>query len=136
MTETTDRLRRAALAIRSLRLELSRARAEAEQAAALYPHDATVHLLLGRIQLASGRSNDAADELRRALHLDPLLVTAHRMLGYALVASGRFGEAVTQWDQWERLASHSDVEATQLEQVRRAKAAAQTLAGAGVTSHD
>ena len=119
-----------------VRKDLGRARAEAEQAAALYPHDSTVHLLLGRIQLAAARPGDAADELRRALHLDPLLVAAHRMLGYALVASGRFAEAVEQWEQWERLASRSDAETAQLEHVRRAKTAAQTLAGVGVTSHD
>ena len=115
--------------------DLGRARAEAEQAAGLFPHDATVHLLLGRIQLAAARPSDAADELRRALHLDPLLVPAHRMLGYALVASGRFAEAVEQWEHWERLASRSDAETAQLEQVRRAKLAAQTLLGAGVPSH-
>jgi hypothetical protein len=119
-----------------VRKDLGRARAEAEQAAALYPHDSTVHLLLGRIQLAAARPGDAADELRRALHLDPLLVAAHRMLGYALVASGRFAEAVDQWEQWERLASRSDTEAAQLEHVRRAKTAAQTLAGVGVPGHD
>ncbi len=116
--------------------DLGRARAEAEQAAALFPHDAAVHLLLGRIQLADGRPGDAADELRRALHLDSFLVAAHRMLGYALVASGRFAEAVEQWEQWERLASRSDAETAQLEQVRRAKTAAQTLVGAGVPGHD
>jgi hypothetical protein len=115
--------------------DLGRARAEAEQAAALFPHDATVHLVLGRIQLAAGRPGDAADELRRALQLDSFLVAAYRMLGYALVASGRFAEAVEQWEQWERLASRSDAETAQLDQVRRAKAAAQTLVGAGVSSH-
>src|SRR6266436_3043561 len=72
-----------------------------------------------------------ASELRRALRLDPLAVAAHRVLGYALVATGRFGEAVEQWDQWERLAPRSDVELKQLDDVRRAKAAAQTLAGTG-----
>jgi len=51
------------------------------------------------------------------------------------VASGRFAEAVEQWEQWERLASRSDAETAQLDQVRRAKAAAQTLVGAGVSSH-
>jgi Domain of unknown function (DUF4388)/Tetratricopeptide repeat len=118
------------------RKDLSRARSEAEQAAALYPHDATVHLLLGRVQLASGRAGDAADEMRRALHLDPLLVAAHRMIGYALVASGRFAEAVDHWEQWERLASRSAPESALIEQVRHAKLAAQTLAGVGVPSHD
>jgi uncharacterized protein DUF4388/tetratricopeptide repeat protein len=118
-----------------VRKDLGRARAEAEQAAALSAHDPTVHLLLGRIQLAAGRPSDAADELRRALQLDPLLMAARRMLGYALVASGRFSEAVEQWQEWERTASLSDTETAQLEQVRRAKAAAQTLAGVGAVSH-
>jgi hypothetical protein len=119
-----------------VRKDLGRARADAEQAAALSAHDPTVHLLLGRIQLAAGRAGDAADELRRALQLDPLLLAARRMLGYALVASGGFSEAVEQWQEWERTASLSDTETAQLEQVRRAKAAAQTLAGVGATSHD
>jgi cytochrome c-type biogenesis protein CcmH/NrfG len=93
-------------------------------------------LLLGRIQLASGRPSDAAEDLRRALHLDPLLVGAHRVLGYALVASGRFAEAVEQWEHWERLASRSEAETALLAQVQRAKVAAQTLLGVGVPSHD
>jgi len=53
------------------------------------------------------------------------------VLGYALAATGRFGEAVEQWDQWERLAGRSETELAQLDEVRRAKAAAQTLAGTG-----
>jgi hypothetical protein len=117
------------------RRDLEQARAEAEQAAARYPHEPSVHLLLGRVQLAAARSADAVDELRRALRLDPLLVPAHRVLGYALVASGRFAEAVEQWEQWERLASASESEAAQLDAVRGAKAAAQTLAGVGAQSH-
>jgi Flp pilus assembly protein TadD len=90
-----------------------------------------VHLLLGRIALAAGRGADAVEELRRALRLDPLAVAAHRVLGYALAATGRFGEAVEQWDQWERLAARSEAELALLDEVRRAKAAAQTLAGTG-----
>lgn len=113
------------------RRDLEEARGVAEQAAGVHPHDATVHLLLGRIALVAGRSPDAVEELRRALRLDPLLVAAHRVLGYALVATGRFGEAVEQWDQWERLAGRSETELTQLDDVHRAKAAAQTLAGTG-----
>jgi cytochrome c-type biogenesis protein CcmH/NrfG len=114
-----------------VRRDLSRARAEAEQAVGIYPEDPSVHLLLGRVELAAARPGDAVEELRRALRLDPLYLAAHRILGYALVASGRFGEAVQQWEQWERLASNSDSEAAQLDDVRRAKAAAQTLAGVG-----
>src|SRR3989454_1061495 len=107
------------------------ARGVAEQAAGVHPHDPAVHLLLGRIALAAGRSADAVEGLRRALRLDPLAVAAHRVLGYALAATGRFGEAVEQWDQWERLAARSETELAQLDEVRRAKAAAQTLAGTG-----
>jgi hypothetical protein len=114
-----------------VRRDLSRARAEAEQAVGLYPEDPAVHLLLGRVELAAARAGDAIEALRRTLRLDPLNVTAHRVLGYALVASGRFGEAVQQWEQWERLASSSDSELAQLDAVHRAKLAAQTLAGMG-----
>src|SRR5438034_327520 len=116
------------------RRELEPARALAEQAAGVQPHDPTVHLLLGRIDLAAGRAA-AVDELRRALRLDPLLVAAHRFLGYALVATGRFAEAVEQWDQWERLAARSESELAQLDEVRRAKTASQTLGGTGAGLH-
>jgi len=113
------------------RRDFEQARGVAQQAAGVHPHDPTVHLLLGRIALASGRGADAVEELRRALRLDPLAVAAYRVLGYALAATGRFGEAVEQWDQWERLAGRSETERAQLDEVRRAKAAAQTLAGTG-----
>jgi len=103
----------------------------AEQAAGVHPHDPAVHLLLGRIALAAGRGPDAVEELRRALRLDPLGVPAHRLLGYALVAIGRFAEALDQWTQWERLAPRSEAELARLDDVRRARAAAQTLAGTG-----
>jgi len=115
------------------RRDLGQARADAERAAGIAPQDASVHLLLGRLHLAEGRATEAVDDLRRALRLDPLMVPAHRVLGYALVASGRFAEAVEQWDQWERLGAHSESEAAHLDPVRRARAAAQTLAGAGVS---
>jgi len=117
------------------RKDLEEARAAAEQAAGAYPHDPNVHLLLGRIQLAAGRAAEAVEELRRALRLDPLLVPAHRVLGYALTATGRLGEAVAQWEQWERLAGRSESELMQQDAVRRAKAAAQTLAGPGAVFH-
>ena len=117
------------------RRELEPARALAEQAAGVHPHDSTVHLLLGRIELAAGRPAAGVDELRSALRLDPLLVAAHRCLGYALVATGRFAEAVEQWDQWERLAARSETELAQLDAVRRAKSVAQTLGGAGAGLH-
>ena len=108
--------------------DLDAARAAAEQAGSMQPHDATIHLLLGRIHLAQGHGSAAAEELRRALRLDPLLAAAHRHLGFALVSMGRFGEAVASWDQWERLAARSPDEAAQREDVERARQAARVFA--------
>jgi hypothetical protein len=117
------------------RQDVEEARHAAEQAAGVQPHDPIVHLLLGRIALAAGRAADAVEELRRALRLDPLSAIAYRVLGYALVATGRFGEALEQWDHWDRLAARSETELARREDVERARAAAQTLAGAGTGSH-
>jgi len=108
--------------------DLDAARAAAEQAGSMQPHDATIHLLLGRIHLAQGNGSAAAEELRRALRLDPLLAAAHRHLGFALVSMGRFGEAVASWDQWERLAARSPDEEAQRPDVERARQAARVFA--------
>jgi tetratricopeptide (TPR) repeat protein len=111
------------------------ARAAAEQAANMQPHDASVHLLLGRIHLAQGRGPAATEELRRALRLDPLLAAAHRQLGFALIAIGRFGEALESWDQWERLAPRGADELAQLPDVQRARDAARVFLGMRAGSH-
>jgi len=111
------------------RRDLERARGAAEQAAAMQPHDAVVHLLLGKIHSAGGHPAAAVEELRRAQRLDPLLPAAYRLLGFALVAVGRFAEAVEQWDQWERLAPNAEEEQAQADTVRKARAAAQVLGG-------
>src|SRR6201988_2298293 len=98
LTELVARTERALVA-----KELDAARAAAEQASPAQPHDATIHVLLGRVHLAQGHASAAADELRRAVRLDPLLPGAHRLLGYALVAMGRFGEGVGGLDRWDQL---------------------------------
>jgi hypothetical protein len=103
--------------------DLDAARAGAEQAGSMQPHDATIHLLLGRIHLAQGPGSAAAEELRRALRLDPNLAAAHRQLGFALVSMGRFGEAVASWDEWERLARSPEEEAQRAEVYRAREAA-------------
>jgi hypothetical protein len=108
--------------------DLETARAAAEQASSMQPHDATIHLLLGRVHLAQGHASSAAEELRRALRLDPLLPAAHRQLGFALVATGRFAEAVASWDQWERLAARSADEEEHRTLVERAREAARVFA--------
>ena len=111
------------------------ARAAAEQAANLQSHDATVHLLLGRLHLAQGRAPAAVEELRRALRLDPVLAPALRHLGYALVALGRFAEAVDSWAQWERLAGRSEQELAHESAVERARVAATVFLGMGAESY-
>jgi len=107
------------------------ARTAAERAVALQPHNATVHLLLGRLHLAAGRAPAALDALRRAVRFDPQIAAVHRHLGYALAQSGRFQEAVEAWDQWERLAARVRDEEIHLAEVRRGRDAARVLAGAG-----
>jgi len=106
------------------------ARAAAERAASVHPHDPVVHMLLGRIHLAAGRPAEAVDELRRAQRLDPLAVAAYRLQGFALVQMGRLAEAVEQWDEWQRLAGNDEREVAQQADVQAARAAAQLLAGA------
>ncbi|MGE5803818.1 MAG: DUF4388 domain-containing protein [Gemmatimonadota bacterium] len=123
LTELVARAERALVA-----KDLDAARAAAEQASATQPHDATIHLLLGRIHLAQGHASAAADELRRAVRLDPLLPGAHRLLGFALVAMGRFAEAVASWDQWDRLAARSAEEEAHRADVERARQAARVFA--------
>jgi hypothetical protein len=108
--------------------DLDGARAAAEQAGSMQPHDPVVHLLLARIHMAQGNASLAAEELRRALRLDPNLAAAHRQLGFALVAMGRFAEAVASWDQWDRVASRSPDEEAQRAGVDRARQAARVFA--------
>ncbi|PYO37308.1 MAG: hypothetical protein DMD37_09590 [Gemmatimonadetes bacterium] len=115
------------------RRDFERARAAAEQAAAIQPHDAAVHLVLGKIHAGAGRPADAVEELRRAQRLDPLLPAAYRLCGFALIAVGRFAEAIEQWEQWERLAPRAEEEMAQADVVRQARAAAQVLGGTGTT---
>jgi hypothetical protein len=115
--------------------DVERARAAAERAAVVQPHDPVVHQLLGRIHLAGGRTADAVDELRRALRLDAQAVAAHRLLGFALVQVGRFAEAVDHWEQWERMTAGDERETAHRAEVRAAREAARLLAGTGTRTH-
>src|SRR5439155_194985 len=89
------------------RRELEPARALAEQAAGVQPHDPTVHLLLGRIDLAAGRPAAGVDELRRALRLDPPLVAdAHDLYARILADKRDYERAFDEWDMTLRIAPH------------------------------
>jgi hypothetical protein len=113
-----------------VRRDLEAARAAAEGAVGAEPHDAAAHLLLGRVHLAAGRPQQAAQSLGRAVRLDPHLAPAHRVRGFALTALGRFHEALEAWEQWERCPTRPPDEEAHADAVRRAREAAVTLAGA------
>jgi len=117
------------------RRDFEPARAAAERAASLQPHDAGVHLLLGRLHLAAARAPAALESLRRAQRLDPELTATYRHLGYALAQTGRFQEAVEAWEQWERLLPRARTEEAYLADVRRAREAARVLGGAQDVMH-
>src|SRR5439155_809172 len=93
------------------RRDFERARAAAEQAAAIQPHDAAVHLVLGKIHAGAGRPADAVEELRRAQRLDPLLPAAYRLCGVALLGLERHPHLADAHDLYARiLADRHDYE--------------------------
>jgi hypothetical protein len=105
----------------------SAARAPAEAAAQKSPHDAQIQLLRGRIALAARHEMEAEEHLRRALKLDAMLVAAHRLLGDTLARQGRFAEAVEWWQRWLKIATHEPQLARDVDTVKQAIHAAQTL---------
>jgi uncharacterized protein DUF4388/tetratricopeptide repeat protein len=107
--------------------DLEGARASAEEAAGIKPHDPLVHLLLGRIHLKAKRASDAVDELRRAIRLAPTLAVALRYLGYALAAQGKFVDANEAWDRWEATPELPAEERAAMEDVKKARHAVLTL---------
>ena len=117
------------------RRDFEPARAAAERALELQPHDASIHLLLGRLHLAAGRAAAAVDTLRRAQRLAPELAATYRHMGYALAQAGRFQESVEAWDQWERLLPSAKSEEPYVPDVRRAREAARVLGGAQDVLH-
>ncbi len=69
----------------------------AQQAEQLNPKLAEVHLSLGSVYSATGKSGEAIEELKRALTLAPNSDEAHRRLGDAYKASGRQQEALAAY---------------------------------------
>ena len=87
--------------------ELESAKAAAQAAIGLRPHEARAHLLLGRAHLAEWHWTEAVDECRRALRLDAKVPDGHRWFGCALAASGKFREARESLELWQDLSSAS-----------------------------
>ncbi len=69
----------------------------AQEAERRNPNLAEVHLSLGSVYSATGKSNEAIEELKRALALAPNSDEAHRRLGDAYKASGRKQEALAAY---------------------------------------
>jgi hypothetical protein len=107
--------------------DLATARELAETMRERFPHEAAVHFVLGRVSLAGGDAGSAEECLRRALRVDPLFGVAHRLLGDALALQGRFGEAVEWWQRWLKIGEQEGGSAEEIQQVRDAVAAAQSL---------
>jgi hypothetical protein len=91
-----------------------------EEAKSAHPHEALVHLILGKIELADKRLEIAEEYLRRALRIEPMLADAHRLLGDALATSGRYSEAVEWWQRWLTLSEHEEQEEREIERVKEA----------------
>jgi hypothetical protein len=100
--------------------DLDTARELIEEAKKAHPHEAKVHLILGKIDVAEKHLSKAEDHLRRALRIDPMLTDAHRLLGDALAMSGRYSEAVEWWRRWLTLSEHEEQEEREIERVKEA----------------
>lgn len=99
---------------------LIEARELVEEARRTHPHDAIVHLLLGKVDLAEKQLANAEEGLRRALRIDPMLAEAHRLLGDALAMTGHYSEAVEWWRRWLTLSEHEEQEEREVERVKEA----------------
>jgi predicted transcriptional regulator len=99
---------------------LEAARELMEEARSAHPHDAVVHLILGKIDLTEKRPEQAEEYLRRALRIDPMLADAHRLLGDALALLGRYPEAVEWWQRWLTISEHAEQEEREVERVKEA----------------
>jgi hypothetical protein len=85
-----------------------------------HPHEARVHLILGKIELAEKLVGKAEDHLRRALRIDPMLADAHRLLGDTLAMAGNYAEATEWWQRWLTLSEHTKQEERDVERVKEA----------------
>jgi hypothetical protein len=107
--------------------ELDLARQIAEEAAALHPDQPLIHVVMGRILLASHRHSDAGTAVHKALQLDPDFITAWRLWGLCLAAQGRFRESVEACDRWNATAGMPPEEAAHSATVRAVREAAATM---------
>jgi tetratricopeptide (TPR) repeat protein len=91
-----------------------------EDACRAHPHEAGVHLILGKVEFAEKQVAKAEEHLRRALRIDPMLTDAHRLLGDTLAMSGNYAEATEWWQRWLTLSEHTRQEERDVERVKEA----------------
>lgn len=99
---------------------LSAARELMEEACRAHPHEASAHLILGKVELAEKRVGKAEEHLRRALRIDPMLADAHRLIGDTLALAGNYSEATEWWQRWLTLSEHTRQEVRDVERVKEA----------------
>ena len=78
-------------------IDAEKAVAAAQKAASLNPNLAEVHLSLGSVYNATGKSVEAVGEIQKALALAPNSDEAYRRLGDAYRAGGRKAEAISAY---------------------------------------
>ncbi len=83
----------------------------AQKAAALNDRNVTAWLVLGRIDIDSGRYDDAVKKGRKALDLAPNLADGHGWLGHFLMYSGECEEAISELEMAIRLSPRDPVNA-------------------------
>jgi len=91
-----------------------------EDARRAHPHEARVHLILGKVELAEKQVSNAEEHLRRALRIDPMLADAHRLLGDTLAMAGNYSEATDWWQRWLTLSEHTKQAERDVERVKEA----------------
>ena len=82
---------------------IDHALAMARRAIGVVPEAAEARLACARALTRLGRHDEAAAELRQAMHLDALNATIHRELGNAAARRGDHAEAVGCWERYLRM---------------------------------
>jgi TolB-like protein/class 3 adenylate cyclase len=78
----------------------------ATRAAQLDDNDPWAHLALGFVAFMKRRTNESAEEFRRALDLNPNFAAAHGYLGWALSFDGQCDAAMEHLEQAIRMSPH------------------------------
>ena len=86
--------------------EVKQPAALAARAAELDDSDPWAHLALGYVALTRRRTDEAIEEIQRALDLNPNFAAAHGYLGFALALDGRSDQAIDHIEQAIRMSPH------------------------------